>query len=147
MVHHQNAMGLVFHTATFSDKAALDDAIQSLRMDTSWTRRCASLARPAEVDTIPKLVKHDGVKPTDGNAWAVLRCATTIASHPDHCLPACLPFSLGYAGGSSPVVWCIAAAPLIGARMSPICRSRNRMTSSSRRCRRRSSLYFMRPTR
>eukprot|EP01047_Picozoa_sp_COSAG01_P110245 COSAG01_NODE_39079_length_481_cov_1.031414_1_plen_123_part_10 len=75
MVHHQNAMGLVFHTATFSDKAALDAAIESLRMDTSWARRCQSLTRPPEVDTIPKLVTHDGAKPSDGNAWAVLRYA------------------------------------------------------------------------
>ena len=28
LVHHQNAMGLVFHTATFEDKGALDTAVQ-----------------------------------------------------------------------------------------------------------------------
>ena len=39
LAHHQNSMGLVFHTATFN-KEMLETAVNALHQDTSWSKRC-----------------------------------------------------------------------------------------------------------
>jgi hypothetical protein len=58
LAHHQNSMGLVFHTATFN-KDMLETAVNALQQDKSWTKRCAELRRPKEAKKIGKIVTHD----------------------------------------------------------------------------------------
>jgi len=58
LAHHQNSMGLVFHTATFN-KDMLETAVSALQQDTSWTKRCIDLKRPKGAKKIGKVVTHD----------------------------------------------------------------------------------------
>ena len=58
LAHHQNSMGLVFHTATFN-KDMLETAVNALQQDKSWTKRCEELRRPKEAKKIGKIVTHD----------------------------------------------------------------------------------------
>jgi hypothetical protein len=58
LAHHQNSMGLVFHTATFN-KDMLETAVNALHQDKSWSSRCLALKRPKGAKKIGTIVTHD----------------------------------------------------------------------------------------
>ena len=55
LAYHQQAMGIVFHTATF-DEGKTAEAIQQLRNDSSWVAKIKQMTIPVDVATVGQLL-------------------------------------------------------------------------------------------